>query len=53
MTDEPMVPPADAPEPAPRVKATEREPLAVIQDRLRKESAAGLSGGRVRRGRQM
>lgn len=52
--DDPQVEPAPDPEPeAPRPKLTDLEPLSVIQDRLRKETAAGVRGGKVRRGRQM
>jgi hypothetical protein len=52
--DEAFGPKVHAAEAAPvvRVRQTEREPLAVIQERLRQETARGLSGGRVRRGRQ-
>lgn len=37
----------------PASKATEREPLTDIQARLRRETQAGLWGGRVWRGRQV
>jgi hypothetical protein len=50
VTDDPPV----APEPEPvRPKLTDREPLADIQARLREESARGVQGGRIRRGRQV
>lgn len=42
-----------APPETPPLKATDREPLHVIQARLREETAAGVQAGRVRRGRQM
>lgn len=38
---------------APKLRATEREPLSVIQDRLRAEGAAGLRGGQIRARRRV